>query len=125
MRKFLFISIKPEFANKILSKKKCISFRKNKPNAKIGDYVLIYSTHPRKSVIGFAKIKNIIDCDPIEMWNNYAEYLGIDKQRYFDYYDGHKKAVGIELSDVCKLKESIPLKEIKFALSKVQSSSDL
>ncbi|MFV0267370.1 MAG: ASCH domain-containing protein [Draconibacterium sp.] len=113
MRKFLFISIKPEFANKILLKKKRIELRKNKPNARIGDYVLIYSTQPRKSVIGFAKIKNIIDCAPNEMWENNAEYLGIDKKRFFDYYNGHKKAIGIELTDVCRLKVSIPLQEIK------------
>ena len=113
MRKFLFISIKPEFANKILSKKKRIELRKNKPNARIGDYVLIYSTQPRKSVIGIAKIKNIIDCNPNEMWENHAEYLGIDKKRFFDYYNGHKKAIGIELSDVCKFKVSVPLQEIK------------
>jgi len=113
MRKFLFISIKPEFANKILSKKKSIELRKNKPNAQIGDYVLIYSTQPKKAVVGFAKIRNIIDCDPKEMWNNNAEYLGIDKQRFFDYYYGQKKAIGIELSDVCKLKINIPLQEIK------------
>ncbi len=113
MRKFVFISIKPEFANKILSKEKSIELRKNKPNAQIGDYVLIYSTQPKKAVIGIAKIKNIIDCVPNEMWQNNAEYLGIDKKRFYDYYDGNKKAIGIELSDVCKLKVSIPLQEIK------------
>jgi predicted transcriptional regulator len=113
MRNFLLISVKPEFANKILSKKKRIELRKNKPNAHIGDYVLIYSTQPRKSVIGFAKIKNIIDCTPNEMWKNREEYLGIDKQRFFDYYNGQKKAIGIELSDVCNLKVNITLQEIK------------
>ena len=65
MRKFLFISIKPEFANKIMSKKKSIELRKNKPNADIGDFVLIYSTQPKKSVIGFAKIKRIAAIDNI------------------------------------------------------------
>ena len=113
MKKFLFISIKPEFANKILSRNKRIELRKNKPNAQIGDYVLIYSTQPRKSVIGFAKIKNIIDCNPNDMWNNNSSYLGIDKKRFFEYYKDYNKAIGIELSDVFKLKISIPLHEIK------------
>jgi predicted transcriptional regulator len=113
MRNFLFISIKPEFANKILSKTKKIELRKNKPSAQIGDYVLIYSTQPKKAVIGFAKINNIIDCTPDEMWAENASSLGIDKKRFFDYYRGHNKAIGIVLSDVCKLKFSIPLSEIK------------
>jgi len=113
MRKFLFISIKPEFANKIMSKKKSIELRKNKPNADIGDFVLIYSTQPKKSVIGFAKIKRIIECTPKEMWSNNSKSLGIDKKRYFEYYEGHRKAIGIELTDVCKLKFGIPLSEIK------------
>ena len=113
MKKFLFLSIKPEFVNKILCKSKSIELRKHKPNATVGDYVLIYSTQPQKSVIGFAKIKKIIECNPNKMWNDNASFIGIDKDRFFEYYKDQNKSIGIEFSDVCKLKVSIPLNEIK------------
>lgn len=113
MNKFLFLSIKPEFANKIMSKNKRIELRKHKPKAQIGDYVLIYSTQPRKSVIGFAKINNIIICSPDEMWNKNSSLLGIEKKSFSKYYEGYDKSIGIELTKVCKLKVSVPLSVIK------------
>jgi predicted transcriptional regulator len=113
MTKFLFISIKPEFANKIISNYKLIELRKSKPSSKAGDFVIIYSTVPDKSVIGFAKITRIIEATPDFMWNEHSDVLGIDKHRFFKYYRNSKKAIGIELSCICKLKTSISLNNIK------------
>ena len=39
IKKYLFISVKPEFANKIIAKEKCIELRKIKPHVKAGDYI--------------------------------------------------------------------------------------
>lgn len=113
MSKFLFISIKPEFADKIIDGTKTVELRKNKPNAKAGDFVIIYSTVPVKSVIGFGKIKGIIDDSPTFIWDNYSKYLGIDKERFDTYYQNTNRAVGIEISSVCKLTEKINLDSIR------------
>ena len=43
--KYLFLAIKPEFANKILAKEKTIELRKVRPNIKEGDYIIIYYTY--------------------------------------------------------------------------------
>lgn len=113
MPKFLLISVKPEFANKIISKHKLIELRKNMPKAQIGDFVLIYSTVPDKAIIGFARIENIIERSPNTMWNEFSDKLGIDKFRFDEYYLNYKRAIGLELSYVCKLKTRISLKDIK------------
>ncbi|WP_461632243.1 ASCH domain-containing protein [Labilibaculum euxinus] len=113
MSKFLFISVKPEFSHKIISKEKTIELRKNRPNVKKGDHVLIYSTVPDKSILGFAKIKRIIELTPQEMWNLYSDKLGIDKERFDEYYSGISKSIGIEVSNVCKLHTQINLDMIK------------
>ena len=113
MPKFLLISVKPEFANKIICKHKLIELRKNKPKAQIGDFVLIYSTVPEKAIIGFAKIENIIETSPQKMWSDFSNKLGIDKIRFDEYYSKHSKAIGLELSYVCKLKTRISLNDIK------------
>ena len=96
-KKYLFISIKPEFANKIISKEKCIELRKLKPHVKSGDYVIIYASSPVKSVIGFGKIKQIIETSPQEMWEKHSTNLGIDKVRFDNYYENKIKAIGIEI----------------------------
>ncbi len=95
-RKYLFIAVKPEYANKLISGKKDIELRKTKPNVQTGDYVIIYASAPVKAVVGFGKIKAIITCSPQEMWYEYSGRLGINELNFFSYYEGYKKATGIE-----------------------------
>ncbi|OAV70416.1 50S ribosomal protein L22/unknown domain fusion protein [Bacteroidales bacterium Barb4] len=99
-KKNLFISVKPEFAKKIIRKEKRIELRKVKPHVEIGDYVIIYASSPLKSVIGFGKIQQIIEMSPEKMWKQYSSLLGIDKLRFDNYYNGKEKAVGIKIKEI-------------------------
>ena len=103
LKKYLFISVKPEFAEKIVSKEKSIELRKIKPHVKIGDYIIIYASSPIKSVVGFGVIKQIIETSPEMMWNKFSDSLGIDKLRYDHYYNGKEKAIGIEIEGIKKI----------------------
>lgn len=100
IKKYLFISVKPEFANKIIAKEKCIELRKIKPHVNAGDYIIIYASSPIKCVVGFGRIKQILDITPIEMWNNHSAYLGIDEDRFYNYYQGRNRAIGIEIETI-------------------------
>lgn len=113
MSKFLFISVKPEFAYKLIGETKTIELRKNKPNVNIGDFIIIYATVPVKSIIGFGRIKGIIDNTPEFIWDNYSEELGIDKSRYNEYFQNTNRAVGIEITSICKLPSAVGLDEIR------------
>lgn len=111
-RKFLFLAIKPEFAKKIIDKEKTIELRKQRPNVHIGDYVIIYASSPIKSVLGYGKVKSIIVCTPEEMWKFHKKQLGIDKLRFYAYYDGHGKSVGIEIERIKSI-SALTLKELQ------------
>ena len=67
IKKYLFISVKPEFADKIVRREKSIELRKIKPHVNPGDYIIIYASSPVKSVVGFGIIKNIIEKTPRTM----------------------------------------------------------
>ncbi len=106
IKKYLFVSVKPEFANKIVKKEKSIELRKIKPHVNIGDYIIIYASSPVKSVVGFGVIKQIIEKTPKGMWKEHAALLGIDKKRFDEYYTGKERAIGIEIH---KIKKIIPI----------------
>lgn len=96
LHKYLFIAVKPEYANKLISGEKDIELRKTKPHVQAGDYAIIYASAPAKVVLGYGKIKRIILCTPQEMWDNYYTRLGIKEQDFLMYYDSSNKSVGIE-----------------------------
>ena len=110
--KFLFISVKPEFAEKIISEEKTIELRTLKPNISTDDYIIIYASSPLKSVVAFGRIKNILKMAPQKMWSNFSSCLGIDKQRFDDYYKGKLYAIGIEFNEVTKI-EPVHLNDLR------------
>ena len=112
VHKYLFIAVKPKYANKLISGQKDIELRKMKPHVQHGDYVIIYATAPVKAVIGFGKVKNIIVCSPNEMWAKHSIRLGIMQHEFDSYYANHKKAIGIEF-EIIKPITPIGLEELK------------
>ena len=113
MSNFLFVSIKPEYAKKIINGEKTIELRKSRPSVKAGDYILIYATLPIKALMGFGKITRVIECSPEDMWINYSGALGIDKTSFDLYYANSLRAIGIEISSICKFNINISLSSIR------------
>jgi predicted transcriptional regulator len=110
--KYLFIAVKPEYANKLISGEKDIELRKTKPHVQAGDYAIIYASAPAKVVLGYGKIKRIILCSPQEMWANFSSRLGIKEQDYLMYYKNSNKSVGIEF-EMIKPINPISLAELR------------
>jgi predicted transcriptional regulator len=110
--KYLFISVKPEFVDKIINAEKTIELRKLRPNVELGDYIIIYASAPRKSVVAFGIIKNVIEMAPNKMWDKFSKVLGVDKQRFDDYFYGKLNAIGIELSKIVKI-DPVHLSDIR------------
>lgn len=113
VERVLFISVKPEFVEKIFNGSKTIELRKSAPNVKKDDVVIIYSTSPVMAVIGTCRVKEIITLKPTKLWNDYSNKFGIDRKRYFEYYEGKEIAVGIVLKDVKKISKEIPLSKLR------------
>ena len=113
MGKAVLISIKPEFAEKIFNGYKTIELRKCMPNVVEDDIVIVYCTVPVKAIIGICRVKKIIKTTPYKLWKLYSKSLGIDHQRYLQYYNNSTVAIGIELTDITRLTEEITLTTIK------------
>jgi predicted transcriptional regulator len=116
MSKIVILSIKPEFADKILAGKKSIELRKCMPDAKAGDVIVIYSTDPVKAIVGICRIKEILRLKPSLMWRDHRDTLGIDKKRFSDYFREVDTAVGIVLTSILQLDHLLSLDAIKKVL---------
>ncbi|GAA3989272.1 ASCH domain-containing protein [Mucilaginibacter dorajii] len=113
MSDLILISVKEKYVKEMLFGRKTIELRKSAPKASAGDTLIIYTTQPKKAITAIAIVKQIIKCEPEQMWQKYHEKLGIDKIGFDEYYKNHKKAIGIEMSEVIALNEEILLSAIK------------
>lgn len=113
MKNRLIISVKPEFSKKIFDRSKTIELRKSEPKSLNGDFLIVYTTHPKREVSGICRVKDVIKLPPAELWSKYSELLGIDEERFFEYYKDSQVAIGIVLGPVRKFKKAISLSKIR------------
>ena len=115
----ILMSIKTEYADKILNGTKLYELRK-KPLRDEVDTVIIYSSGKVKKVIGEFKIDKIIKDSPDNIWNLGEEVLGIDKKSFYEYFKHSEYAYAIKIKDV--IKYDIP-KDLKdFGINKAPQS---
>lgn len=107
----VILSIKPKYANAILSGEKEVEFRKTRFAQNI-DHVYIYSSSPEKRIIGYFVIENIIEDTPERLWRKFKDVGSISRKDFFEYYSKKRIAYAIKIKSFKKFKKSINPKDI-------------
>lgn len=117
----VLLSIKPEFAEKILDGSKKFEFRKGIfKNSKITT-VVIYATMPVGKVVGQFQIAEVLTGDPESLWTKTKRYAGISKTFYDSYYEGRDKAVAIKIGNVERFLAPQPISSLGAGIKPPQS----
>lgn len=110
----VLLSIKPEYAEKILQGEKRFEFRKSifkNPEVKT---VIMYATMPVGKVIGEFDFEEVLSDNPKQIWRLTSTFSGITKKFFNDYFDGRELAHAIKVAAVRRyeipksLKDYIP-----------------
>lgn len=97
------ISIRPNFAEAILSGAKTVELRRRIPPIEIGTCLWIYATRPTAAVVGMAVVTAIYRATPDAVWEAYSAQGAIDRDEFDRYFDGANEAIAISLSEVRRL----------------------
>ena len=114
------MSIRPEFANAILSGEKVVEFRK-RPVADDVSHVLIYATMPVGALVGWFAVRGQKTMSPKGLWATFRAVGGISKSRFFEYYDQREHGTGILVEAAARFPEPIPLAELGTCVRPPQS----
>lgn len=108
----ILLSIKPEFAEKILDGKKAYEFRRVIPKSREVTVVVIYASSPMQKVIGEFKIKNILSTGLSDLWNLTSLRAGIDKDYYDSYFEGKNNGHAFEVLSPKRYKRYLSLSDL-------------
>lgn len=114
------MSIRPEFADAILSGDKSVEFRK-RPVADDVSHVLIYATLPVGSLLGWFVVTGQSTTSPKDLWERFSSVAGISKDRFFDYYNQKELGTGIMVGTAEKFHEPLPLAKLGESVRPPQS----
>lgn len=105
----VLLSIKPEFAEKILLGEKKYEFRRTIFKNKSITKVVLYASSPVKKIIGEFEIDHILTEDIKALWDKTMESSGIDKKYYEDYFTGKTFGHAIKVKKVKRYQKYLDL----------------
>ena len=107
------ISVRPRFAQDILSGVKTTELRRRAPVCKPGDVLIVYETSPTKAIVGFAIVSRVDDDCTKTLWHSARFSAGVSYAEYRSYFDGASRGVAIHLKEAKPLKRPIALNEAR------------
>lgn len=116
----IILSVKPEYAEKILDGLKRFEFRKQRPRRQIHQ-VYIYASYPKKRIVGRFRVVNVISGSPKEIWERCGDEGGIEREKFFSYFGDRTIGYGFEVDEVERFNPPIDPFEIKSDFSPPQS----
>lgn len=105
----VLLSIKPEYAERILDGSKKYEFRKKIHRDSRVRSVVIYATKPVGKVVGEFTIRQIHSESPGALWRKTKNYSGISKKFFSSYFEGRNLGHAIEVDRVEKYKTPMPI----------------
>lgn len=108
----VLLSIKPEYAEKILDGDKHYEFRKAIPRAPGVTTVVIYATMPVGKVIGEFDIDQFLSETPSDLWSITSEFSGISKRFFNEYFQGRDTAHAIKVKKARRYDQPLDLSSV-------------
>ena len=97
----ILLSIKPEYAERILEGTKQFEFRKRLATKPVGK-IIIYETVPTMRIVGEAAVIETISESPDSLWERTKTQAGISFSKFKDYFMGYDTANAYRLGEVVK-----------------------
>lgn len=113
MKRTLLLSLRPRFAEAILTGDKATELRRRPINARPGTPIILYASSPVRAVVGTARLASVDSCDPGTAWHQHQHTLGLTRQEFDTYLDGAPVAYLLQLRHVQVVNEPLPLDHLR------------
>ena len=108
----VLLSIKPEYAEKILNGTKHYEFRKTIFRESSIKTIVIYATKPLGKIVGEFEISYILEEEPKKLWSITREHAGIPEDFFMDYFKNRSKGFAIKVGEAKRYKKPKDLYDI-------------
>ncbi len=119
-RGIALLSIRPQYAEAIISGKKKTEFRRVGFRREVSA-AIIYASSPVQKILGYFSITGIEESEPDALWPRHRMKGQITYEEFKKYFDGAEKGVAISVGEVFYLREPVSLSDLSPAISPPQS----
>lgn len=97
VRRDVLMSIRPEYAEAILSGAKVYELRRRRPSFAAGSRVVVYSSSPDQRLLGTFEAGAVHEAEPQTLWAAIDGRACISAEAYEEYFAGCRVAYAIEV----------------------------
>ncbi len=105
----ILLSIKPEYAEKILNGTKRFEYRRALYRNKEVRSVVLYATKPVGMVVGEFEVGGVVSDDPESLWISTKKHSGITRQYFMAYFENRRTAFAIKVTNPTRYDEPLAL----------------
>jgi predicted transcriptional regulator len=109
----LFLSLRPRFADLLLSGEKTVELRRIRPRAIPGMLVIVYAASPTRAALGTCVVEDIGSSTPTEIWRLHGARTGLRRAEFRDYFANAKRAIAITVTHPRTFAEAVPLELLR------------
>ncbi len=103
----VLLSVRPQYAEAIVSKRKKYELRRSIFKRGDVDKVYIYSTSPVSKIVGSFDVEEVIEDSPEGIWSACHEDLAISEDDFFKYFEGSASAFAIKITNMTRFPEPL------------------
>ena len=107
----VLLSVKPEYANRILEGSKRFEFRRTRFAQDI-ETVFLYVTAPVSRIVGYFVVIGTETGSPHTIWRKCKTAAGIQRKDFFSYYRDAEIAFALIVGEVTEFKDSVDPREL-------------
>lgn len=108
----LLLSIRPVFAEMILTGAKRFEFRRRLPANREATRVVMYASLPTGLVVGEFTVSHYLSDSPEQLWAQTHDGAGINKAYFDAYFSGRTLAHALAITEVVSYPEPKMLREV-------------
>lgn len=109
----LLLSVRPRFAEAILSGQKTVEVRRRRVAAREGSPVVLYASSPVMAVVGTAQLERSETLSLQDAWSSHGHAMGINRCEFDDYLAGTDTACLLFLAKALPLGAPLPLNDLR------------
>jgi len=113
----LVMSMHPEYADRIFSKRKQVEFRKKFSVKWRGCKAVVYGTKPLGALMGEVTLRNVTYGSPDEIWEAFGTMGGCTREEFSGYAGNSDGVYAIELSDAIPYVSPIALAQVSHLIN--------
>ena len=111
--RMIILSVKPRFANAILSGDKTVELRRTEPRIRVPTRALIYATTPVRALLGTCIVTSATADDLATLWQTYGSSTGLLHREFLHYFEGVDAGAALTLASPMRFGEPVPLVDLR------------